>query len=330
MSAEQYANLGSTTLTAGYTAGAGSIQVGSTAGNFPSTAPFRIVIIDASDQVTVKVVLKVTAITDGTHFAVTAEGSDANAASGDLVKGSILTAAGLDAIRGDMSRVVTGALPSDGRKGDKLYATDDVVMRVHDGSNFLPFGPLLPLTDPTLQSWAWRNQGSSTVTTRTGSIDIDGTATSGVNLRCRETSAPGSTPWTVVAVLLPRLLAINFHGCGIYVRDSVGGKITANMVNVGSGNPELSVVNFTNETTFDSFAITSQNIGMFWPLVLRITDDGTNLKYYWGTNGTEWIQFHSVGRHAFLGAGPDKVGFFVDVENATYTAGVTLVSWKFS
>jgi len=329
MSAEQYANLGSTTLTASYTAGAGSITVGSTTGNFPASAPFRIVIIDQSDQVTVKVIFKVTAITDSTHFAVTAEGTDANAANGDLVKGAILTAAGLDAIRGDMNRVVTGALPSDGRKGDQLNPTDDIVRRVHDGSNFLSFGPAFSLTDPTLQTWAWRNQGGASVTTNAGSIAIVGDAVSGVNLRCRETSAP-STPWTVTACLIPRLLAVNFHGAAIYVRDSVGGKITSIGVNHSSNLPQLQCTNFTSETAFDSFAITSQNVSHFGLLWLRINDDGTNLKYSWGTDGINFLQFHSVGRHGFLAAGPDKVGFCIDSENTTYAAAVSLISWKFT
>lgn len=86
---EKTANLASTTLSAGYTSGAGSITVGNTAGDngsypFPVAPTFRVVILDASTQVP-KVILKVTAVTDGTHFAVTAEGTDANAASGDIV-----------------------------------------------------------------------------------------------------------------------------------------------------------------------------------------------------------------------------------------------------
>jgi len=329
MSAEQYANLGSTTLTAAYTSGSGTLQVASTAGNFPASAPFRIVIIDQTTQA-VTVILKVTAITDGTHFAVTAEGTDASANSGDSVKGAILTAAGLDAIRGDQNRVVTGALPSDGRTGDTLNPTDDIVRRIYSSGAFQSFGPQFPFTDPTLRSWAWRNQGGASVTTNAGSITIVGDAVSGVNLRCRETAAPGSTPWTVTACVIPQLLAINFHGCGIYVRDSVGGKMTSIQVGSNSNQPQIQCVNFDNETTFNAFAITSQVTHHYGFLWLQINDDGTNLKYRWSTNGINFTQFFSVARHNFLAAGPDKVGFFIDSENTTYGAAGTLVSLKFT
>lgn len=87
--AEQFANLASTSLTANYTAGDASVTVSNTAGDngsypFPVGPTFRIVILDAATQVP-KVILKVTAVTDGTHFAVTVEGTDANASSGDIV-----------------------------------------------------------------------------------------------------------------------------------------------------------------------------------------------------------------------------------------------------
>lgn len=113
---EFFTNRGSCTLTAGYTAGAGSITVSSTTGDdanypFPVSVPFRLSVWTASSQ-TFKVILQVTAITDGTHFAVTAEGHDANAASGDTCYG-VQTAASLTAIRGDAANLAnaTGLLP---------------------------------------------------------------------------------------------------------------------------------------------------------------------------------------------------------------------------
>ncbi len=103
---EFFTNLASCTLASGYTAADASITVSSTTGDdpsypFPVTAPFRLSLYQSGSQ---KVILKVTAITDGTHFAVTAEGHDANAASGSVCYG-VITAAALTAIRTDAGTV---------------------------------------------------------------------------------------------------------------------------------------------------------------------------------------------------------------------------------
>lgn len=138
MAFETYSNLAATTLTANYTAGSGAIQVASTAGNFPASPNFRVFIADATTG-TVRVILKVTAVTDATHFAVTAEGSDANATSGDNVKLS-LTAGGMDAIRGDLSQAgVDASVPSTtGQKAGNLYfSTDQAKTRRFDGASWV-------------------------------------------------------------------------------------------------------------------------------------------------------------------------------------------------
>ncbi len=110
-----FANRGSTTLSAGYTAGSGVFTVVSTTGDdanypFPTQVPFWLSVWTASSQ-TFKLIAKVTTITDATHFAVTAEGHDANAASGDTVY-CVITAAALTAIRTDAGTVanLTGLL----------------------------------------------------------------------------------------------------------------------------------------------------------------------------------------------------------------------------
>lgn len=325
MAAEQYTNGASTALTAAYTAGSGTLQVASTGGNFPGSAPFMVMLLKASDSSFI-VLLKVTSITDGTHFAVAAEGTDTSASNGDLCIGIILSAASLDRIRGDISRVVTGARPSDGRKGDQLNPTDDLVRWVYNAA-FLPFGPAFPFTNPNDQTWAWRNQGGASVTTREGSIYLTAPAASGVNLRCREFSVP-ATPWTITAAILPQIYVQNFNSAGIYVRDSVGGKITALMIAQGSGVPGLQVVNFTNETTFSASPVGNTTVSISGPIFFQIADDGVNLTFSWSMNGFDFLQLFQVARHSFLAAGPDKLGFFADTEETTFANGVTLISLK--
>lgn len=104
---EFFTNRGSCTLTSAYTAGDTSIHVSSTTGDdanypFPVSVPFRLSLFDSSNVF--KVILKVTAITDGTHFATTPEGHDANAANGSTCYG-VQTAESLTAIRTDAGTV---------------------------------------------------------------------------------------------------------------------------------------------------------------------------------------------------------------------------------
>lgn len=88
---ETTSNRASTTLTAPYVAGSHVLQVANTAGDdlsfpFPVTPSFRLSLPE--------VILEVTGITDSTHFAVTAEGVDANSLNGNTAK-IAFTAAGI-------------------------------------------------------------------------------------------------------------------------------------------------------------------------------------------------------------------------------------------
>jgi hypothetical protein len=88
---EQFANNCQTTVTTAYTAGDGHIHVASTAAPFPQIGDFRISIFDKSTGA-LKVILKVTTVTNTTDWVVTAEGTDAAVAVGDIVKGTMITA----------------------------------------------------------------------------------------------------------------------------------------------------------------------------------------------------------------------------------------------
>jgi len=97
---EQFANNCLTYVAAGgYTSGSGVLNVDSTAAPFPQVGDFRISIFDqATGDLTV--ILKVTAVSSGTQFAVTAEGTDASAAEDDVVRGTMITAASIESVRG--------------------------------------------------------------------------------------------------------------------------------------------------------------------------------------------------------------------------------------
>lgn len=89
---EQLANLYSSTLAGSYTSGSGSISVSSASGA-PATGTFSLTILDQTTGA-VKLIYRVASVS-GTTFTGAAEGADANASSGDIVIGTMLTAASL-------------------------------------------------------------------------------------------------------------------------------------------------------------------------------------------------------------------------------------------
>ena len=89
--AEQFANNCLTYVSGDYTAGSGILNVASTGAPWPQSATFHVGIFDQNSK-QLKVILVVSAINSATQWAVSAEGSDANANDGDLVFGTMITA----------------------------------------------------------------------------------------------------------------------------------------------------------------------------------------------------------------------------------------------
>src|SRR5205823_4326526 len=73
----------------------------------------------------------------------------------------------------------------------------------YSGSAWVPFGPLFPLADPNLQTFAWVNQGAATVSNTYGGIFVSCATNSGSHgIRIRKKAAP-ATPYTITAYVLP-------------------------------------------------------------------------------------------------------------------------------
>lgn len=308
MAFERYANLCSTTLTAGYTAGAGSITVASTASPWPSSPVFRVYVSDATTGV-VKVILKVTAVTDGTHWAVTAEGSDANAASSDVVKLS-LTAGGMDAIRADLHQ--TGALASAvANKAGNLYLPNDGLEIYRDtGSVMVPWGPIWPLTDPALQTWTQTGFGSCTSDTTHGGVDINNpTAEGSFNIHALLKNTP-STPWHAEFGFVQVGNTGGNLMAGPCVSDGTKFAIYTSHFQAAA----VQHVEFyaSNATTYGGFTPINPGILFAWGPVIfvRLGDDGTNRTYDVSCDGFTWLQVGTEVRTANVTA--SKVGFYVN------------------
>lgn len=323
--AEKYFNNFQTTVAiGGYTAGSGQLDVASTTGITLSAGDtcrllvYRII----SGVATPIVLLKATAVNSSTQFAAVAEGSDANALVTDIVI-NVNSAAGMDQIRADLSRSSSGSLPTDGRKGDIWLPTDDNVFHRHNGSAFLPFGPIAgPLTNPRLTTFAWRNQGAASVIQAAGSEFILAPAAAGDSWKCREITAP-ATPWTITVCVLVQLLNVNFQQGGLFVCD--GTKLIT--LAYAGGTPGFRVDKWNSVTSISANTVQAQgpNPGFMW---LRVTDDGTDVIWYFSLDGINFFQLATAARGAWLTTGPTSVGFAVESNNSVFDAGIKCISWK--
>ena len=113
MAEQLYNNYATTVASGGYSSGSGFLNItGSTSG---FTAPFHIGIYDSTTLIVV-VLLHVTGVNSSSQYAVTAEGTDASASAGDLVRGVLTVAAigqiKLDAFQRNVNSVSFSATPT--------------------------------------------------------------------------------------------------------------------------------------------------------------------------------------------------------------------------
>lgn len=311
MAFERYSNLASTTLGANYTAGSGVLQVVSTAPPFPTVGNFRVFVADPSTGV-VKVILKVTAVTDGTHFAVTAEGSDANATTADVVK-ICLTAGGMDAIRGDL--VQRGAWASKvANKAGNLYLPSDALMFGRDtGAAFDAYGPTWPLADPNLQTWTQQDFGSCTTDAIHGGITIVNPTSEGAfNTHALVMAAP-ATPYHV-EFAYTRWFSTNGTNCMAGACFSDGTKYEIYDPSFQNSPTQHIVFYLNTATSFGGNTPVNNNIGnivwaggLWW---VRIGDDGVHKTWEFSNDGYTWIaEGNETSATNFTAT---KVGFYID------------------
>jgi hypothetical protein len=299
MPSEKFANLAETTLASGYTSGGASIAVTSASG-FPTTGVFRVRLDNAN-----KTIYRVDSVS-GTTFTGGAEANDGNANNGAAVV-QVISRQALERL---IQSPETGA--ARGLAGVS-------------GADF--YGPLWKLGDPTGLAWSWVNQGGSVITDANGisHLEIPSASTS---VRSRVLTAP-STPYTITALLRTRtriaLTAGTQYG-GLVFRESSTAKL---YIFYANANSTLQAVKFTNDTTFGSVGVvntflTGAGGNFHW---LRVTDDGTNLRFAVSMDGVNFLEVGTEGRTVHMAGGPNEVGFFANVDSAAGGMATSLFSW---
>lgn len=311
MAFETYSNLAATTLTANYTAASGTLQVANTAGAFPTAGNFRVFISDPTSGA-VHVILKVTAITDSTHFAVTAEGTDANANNGDNCTIS-LTAGGMDAIRGDLSQRGAWASRVTNKAGNLYLPSDAMVFGRDNASAFDNYGPIKALSDPNLLTFAQQDFGSCTSDTTHGGLSISNPTTeSAFHTHALVTAVPG-TPYHVEFGYYAQHQNQTNYMSGACFSDGTKYEILDPLFQGTIGS--VIVFYLTNSTSFGNTPINSsfddrfvdRLFNMHW---VRLGDDGTNKTWDVSIDGINWVNVGSEARATNLTA--TKVGLYVD------------------
>jgi hypothetical protein len=169
------------------------------------------------------------------------------------------------------------------------------------------------VTAPDFSAFTWVNQGASTRTagsTRGVSYELlEGAAAADVNGRLLVTSLP-ATPWTMeidLSSVSPMVSSGNWR-FGLCARDSATGRVV--FFGPGAGVFTLFTSKFTSATAFSanyaSAALTTPFV--HFPLRLRWTDDGTNWRWYYSSDGIQWLQFDVARSRTDFTAAPNQIG----------------------
>ena len=191
------------------------------------------------------------------------------------------------------------------------------------------FGPVFPVTPPNTVSFSWRNQGTATETAIGNALYLLAAATASTDIKGREIVLP-ARPVSIAVMIAPAYLEQQFGGCGLYLADNTSGKIVTFMPEIISNAVDLRVDHFASATGSSSNAFSSPLAFLGNNITIKIQDDGVNDNYFYSTNGGQTYLpaagVFSESRTVFLAA-PDRIGYFCLAANATWPAGVTLLSW---
>lgn len=185
---------------------------------------------------------------------------------------------------------------------------------------------------PVVSSWTWVNQGGSTATDRNYGISLVSPADTTANLRGLVRSTP-TAPYSAAARMESVFFRKNYHGFGMWWRQSSDGKLHLFEVVFDTNGVRLVVERWTNETTYSSqdFNGSAADLMVSAGTRMRLRDDNTDRFFELSPDGDTWISCFSLTRTTWIT--PDQVGFFVRGHNQgtpNLQAAVTLFSWAVS
>jgi hypothetical protein len=149
--------------------------------------------------------------------------------------------------------------------------------------------------------WTWVNQGTTTAAQSKSWLQMYCPAQAGDVFRMIVQSAP-ATPYTVTAKMTVTGPQVTNNFAGLGFRDSATGRMVGWVRgNSGSG-AIIGVVHPASAWI--------QTEGLYWigQIYMRIVDDGTNHKFYYGWDGVNYTLFRTQSRTTWA-ANPNQFGF---------------------
>lgn len=299
---EQFKNNSATTLSAAITSTSATAITVANATQLPSSPQFRI-IVDSE-------LMLVTGISGNTLTVVRgAEGSAATVHS----NGSAVT-----------HIVTVGSLQAYGRDNDGYF----------DGAR-----PPLQLLDASGNTLT-----SSSFTTYNGAGDAHAAVVSDsdrrITIKRQAGSGSGSaelmthlarsapaTPYSIIIAIQPLVTTDSGKFASIVgFRESSTGKAKVLRIAYFSGVNEFAINTYTNEAS--AGFVTTIDFPLLAPVQwYKLTDDGTNVTYYFG-DGVNWMQLHQVARTTYFTARPDQVIWGCGANSNPYDSFCSLLAWS--
>jgi hypothetical protein len=215
--------------------------------------------------------------------------------------------------------------PAAGTAGDLFVPTDGFCMYRDDGANWQAWGPMFPFTAPPASGWSWVNQGTASVDEARTVFVLSAPAVATYQIRCRVRTM-AAAPWTLTAYIMNWSEMRQGRMAGIVLRDSGTGRlITFGVFPENNAEYNMNVTRWTDATTISSIPKSTLLNQGEQVMFLRVTDDNTNLTYYWSHDGQNWVQFQQEGRTAWL-ASADQYGWHLQPA-ATLDSHGMLLSW---
>jgi hypothetical protein len=183
----------------------------------------------------------------------------------------------------------------------------------------------------TSADFTWVNQGGATVSDQNGTMFLRAPPSAGNNLRILKRTAP-SPPYSVIGAFEIIKLQESEESGGLLFRKNSDGKCHLFALGPNANGPLTPAVdNFSSNTSYSGSPLARRNclfVGKyFWQ---KIEDDNTNLKFYIGFDGVEWIQVLSISRTSFMSGGPDEIGWYGNSTGSLYELGVRLAHFSIS
>lgn len=180
----------------------------------------------------------------------------------------------------------------------------------------------------TMPSFAWANQGASTVTTTHGGEIMSITSGGSDSFRTRIVAVP-STPWSIQIAYKQTPWSPSFSGSGIIMYDSVGGRAVVCGSGSSGGDIDLQTQHLTSLTSVNSnpFSIDyshGQSGDVVW---IKMFNDGTTLHCYESsTSGVTWNQYFSESATTWVTT-PTSVGYTYDINNDSLSGTMWVLHW---